>query len=312
MQSLFKHGLKLTFANFLGVLMNIFFSFLLGGVFYFFVFLTVLGTVLGKGAHALSDTEQLNDLIGSVAMIPIIIIFVLYLLAVMVLQSMLIGGLYGSTIESVFENRSSIGTYFTYSFRNLWRLTALQLLIFLLGMPIFIFVLFVNLLVVELFGEGFIPLAIIFSIIIGFLFLTLFLHTPIFIIRLRTKVWKSIGYTFRLLIHNPFRILLSGILFFGTIVLINGLYTLIVVTPAWLGYFFMGGSLSVEALQILLTIYSFLAGGFWLFLVLPFSGIVSLLLLIRHYRQHFHPIVEEIEGGANVYQEEPFFKMKGE
>src|SRR5690606_34629814 len=122
---------------------------------------------------------------------------------------------YGSTIQSVFENRSSIGSYFQHSFRHIFRLTGFQLAIILLMLPLFLMIAAGQFLFDKFVGQDFHFLFVIFSIILLLLSYTLFLHTPIFIIRYRMKIWRSIGLSFRLFFKKPFRVFFSGLLFFG-------------------------------------------------------------------------------------------------
>lgn len=314
MLSILKHGVKLTFANFLGILLNFVLTFLATIGFYLAIALVVFGTLGAvSGIQFFTDFDfdlnQFDAVAGSIVSIPIIIIFVLYMIVLTILQSMLIGGLYGSTIESVFENRSSIGTYFVYSFRNLWRLTGLQFAILLLGIPVFAVMFFGNLLFAQVFGEEYIVIPIVLSVIIGLLFFTLFLHSPIFIVRLRVKVWRSIGLAFRLLMENPFRVLLSGVIFFGTILLIHALYLLFVGLPALIGYYLLEGMISTGLLNLLFGTYVFVISLIWGLCISPFSGVMSMLLLIRHYRQHLHPLIEPMEIDDNLYQG-PLYQMK--
>ena len=315
MMSLFKHGVKLTIYHFLGFLLNFVLSFLLTILFYILVLLTVVGTIGAIGGVNLFTDYILNEkqfeaIVSSIAVVPFLIIIFLYVLFVMILQSMLIGGLYGSTIESVYENRSSVRSYFAHSFRHIWRLTSVQLAQFFIALPITLGLVLGNVAVMEAFGEVFGFLSILVSLVIMMLILTVYLHTPIFVVRLRTKVWRSIALTFRLLLVSPFRTFFACMLFLGTNILINGLYVLTVSVPAVLGYYLLEGVFAGGVLEVVLAIYLLIVILIWGLIIIPFTGTFSLLLLVRHYRQHFEPIVEPMGMGGNVYQDGPLFQMK--
>lgn len=294
MKLLLKHGMKLTVANLLGLLVYFFLASLLHVGYYVLIFVSVLGTVGGMKLFTdiSLDGDQIDGLVGSIVFVPVILFSLLYVLLSLVLQSMLIGGLYGSALESVFEDRSSISTYFKYLFRNFWRLTGLQLAILLLGLPIILCLVLGSALFVSVFGEDLLVLPISLSIIVGVLFITLFLHTPIFIIQLKEKIWRAIGLSFQLLKENPLRILLSGVIFFGTILIINGLFLVVVGLPALLGYLLLSEVVSLDVLEILSIIYTIMMGLIWGMIIVPFSGVCSILQTIDHYRKYFHPIVE--------------------
>lgn len=291
---LLRHGMKLTFANLLGLLVYFFLNSLLHIGYYVLIFVSVLGTVGGLRffTDISLDGNQINSVVGSIVFVPVIIFSLLYVLLSLILQSMLIGGLYGSALESVFKDRSSIVTYFKYAFRNLLRLTGLQLAILLLGLPIILCLVLGSMLFVSAFGEDLLVLPISFSIVVAVLFFTLFLHTPIFIIQLEAKVWRSIGLSFRLLKGNSLRILLSGVIFFGTILLVNGLFLLIVGLPSLLGYLLLSGVVSPSVLEIMSMIYTIIMGLIWGMIIVPLSGVCSILLMLDHYRKYFHKIVE--------------------
>lgn len=313
MQIALKHGLKLTLANFLGFLMNFALSFLLNLIFTVLILLLSIVAAGGVGFFTgFSFTEEAYELIvGSMTIVPVIIVFVLYILLSVLINSMLIGGLYGSTIEAVYENRSSIQTYFRDAFRHMVRLTGWQLVVFLLAIPIIILFIVGMLLFKELFGEVLVVIPILFAIVTGMLFLVLFIHSPIFIVKHRSKAWRSIALSFRLLRRRPLRVLLSGILSLGWALLINGIYILIFGSILFVIYLLLSVYLSEEIVQALLgfaTLILLLIEGL---VVIPFSGVMSLSVLINHYKNHFDHLIEGGENEEWIYRaQQPIFEFK--
>lgn len=312
MKSLFKHSLKLTFANFLGILTYLILSFLLNIGFYALVILILLGTAGGLGLMAGGIWFDLETIVSTaqIAFVPILFCFFIYLLLSILLQSMLMGGLYGSVIESVYENRSSVGVYFKYSFRNLWRLTGLQLVIYLLGIPVYLGVFFVNQLFTSLFSENLSFIPVVFSVVVGLLFMAIFLHTPIFIIKLRSKILRSIGLTFQLLKENFSGVLLSGLKFYGVLILICGLYVAIILIPSIIGDVVLEKILAEDLSMALSSIYIFIAFFVGIFGILPFSITSALLMLVQNYRSHFHELVEPSGDSEKLEQRDPIFQWK--
>src|SRR5690606_36246648 len=82
-------------------------------------------------------------LVGSIIIFVALIILdlpleMIYLASFCATQSLLIGGFYGSTLDSVLDQQFSIKSFFQHSFRHVFRLTSFQLLIIALMFPIFL------------------------------------------------------------------------------------------------------------------------------------------------------------------------------
>lgn len=75
MKLLLKHGMKLTVANLLGLLVYFFLASLLHVGYYVLIFVSVLGTVGGMKLFTdiSLDGDQIDGLVGSIVFVPVIL-----------------------------------------------------------------------------------------------------------------------------------------------------------------------------------------------------------------------------------------------
>lgn len=303
MRLYFHHGLKIAFANLFGSLLTSFLS--LMGLFIFGVtiLLLTIGTSIVELFHGNFNFREIMS-VFSFEQSPIWAIlccFLLffYLLYQIFVHSMVIGGLYGSSIHAVFETDKTIRAYFSYSFRNLGRLTQLQWLLILLSIPLLIVtVILIILLDTLIDSPNVIFFQISFSVLLCSVFFTLFLHSPIFIIKNRLTVWQSIQISLQLLKRGLYPTLFSSFAFFAILVLFNGTFF-----GLW-WYIFSLTNSSISSLQfsfesleaILILIIGFLI---WCSSVFPYSMICALLILVKRYKSHLHHLATILSEKTN-------------
>lgn len=302
MKLFLNHGIKLTLANLFGSLINILLSFigllifgsillilLLGNVIY-----TLIDSIINLFVSDSSITEVFSSF--SVTDSPLLLaisIFILicYFLYQLIIQSMMIGGLYGSAIRVIFEKKGSFGAYFAYSIRNLGKLMQLQILLLILLIPFLILLVIFNIGLESLiYSPNIIYFQASFSVIFLLIFCTLFLQSPIIIIKEKVGALKSIMISLQLLKRELYTILFSGALFFATLILINGIFFLFLFFLLYLigisPFDFSFDQFTIPSILILIV-----GLMIWLPVILPYSMICSMLLLVKQYKQHLHHLV---------------------
>lgn len=307
MKLFFNYGIKIAFANLFGFTFHLFF--ILMGILIFgstILLFTISTSIIEFFQIIFSGQFQFDEFFSVLSFenSPIWALssgFVLlfYCLYQAFIQSMMIGGFYGASVHSVFDEQASIGSYFSYSFRNLGRLTRLQLLLLVLSIPMFILITFVVIGLETLVNSpNIIYFQLSFSLLLILLFLTLFLHSPIFIIKNQTGAWRSIQLSLELLKRAPYSILFSAVVFFAILAIINGLYigTIFILFPS-LTINFTELSFDTASIE---TIFIMVTGTlFWLWIVLPYSLICALLMLVKRYQLNLHHLTQADPGSLH-------------
>lgn len=303
-----RQNLQLAYSHLLGFLMYLVILFLFTTFFYFF--LTIIILVVGNVANLFYEDLQL---VGSIIIFVALIIFVLplgmiYLASFCATQSLLIGGFYGSTLDSVLDQQFSIKSFFQHSFRHVSRLTSFQLLIIALMFPIFL-VITIGLWIFNdyLFNQTFYLLLTIFFVILLLPCIIFFQHTPIFIIRHNMKIWRSIRLSFQLFLKQPLRVLLSGVLFFGAFLLIHIVFGTIVFIYAILSAPVLHTLFNVVDANFIQTLLGYLVILFWIIVIFPISLTCSIFILISQYHKYFQPY---INASLHDQPQDPIFQYK--
>lgn len=304
-----NHGFKLTIANLFGSILNTILSaiglfvfgclllFLLLGKF-IFTLIEIIVNYLNSEEHILSLLINITNAFTSFSfsdspllLFMSIVVLCCYAIYQLWIQSMMIGGLYGSVVHAVFEGKNSVRAYFSYSFRNLGKLMKLQFLLILLSIPFFILVVIFNIGLESLFDSpNIIYFQISFSIIFFLIFCTSFLHSPIIIIKEKVDAFRAVMLSFRLIKNELYTVLYSGTLFFTTLAFINGIFLIILLFLLHLS----GVSLvdfQFEQLNLASYVIVILGMFIWFPFILPYSMICSMLILVKQYKQHFHHIL---------------------
>jgi len=258
--------------------------------FLFFILLLLFGAAFSLTTTGLdltfADGERILESFGSEAGGVVIgaVLIILYLLMYTLANSFFIAGAYGAVCAPVFRGHSSIGSFFSAGFGNLWKMFGQQVLLLLFFMvPVLLLVLPFGLLVET--GD---PSESFLAVPAGLLIILLYvgyalvsLHAPLFLIVERTGVWDSIRHAFRLATRKLGQTLLSGLialaLFFG-ILLLFLLISVVIFVP--LGIFLNEGEIGEVAGGLL----SVLLGLLFLLLVLPYAFSASLLSIVHRYK----------------------------
>ncbi|MBA4494600.1 hypothetical protein ACFO25_12740 [Paenactinomyces guangxiensis] len=293
MNYIFRHGFKLTLANLLGGFIATTVSMLGFAFFYLIIMILILGAagVSAIGGGSLEDPFAALENAGTGTEIGLAIGLVIFYLISIIFSylpySMMFGGTYTSSIEAVYENRSSVGTYLNGAFRYLWKLTGLQLAYLLVSIP-----LLVVLVITAEFSEqgGFeqspvsgILLTLIF-LLFTFIYVMMFLYSPIFIIKERTGIWKSISLSFSLIFKAFGHVILSGFLFIGIGILFCGIFGVFsFIVLALFGGIDVFTSNSEPGIVFIL--FAFLLGAIFFLFVLPFTWSASFLVFINYYKR---------------------------
>lgn len=279
-----RHGAKLSIALFLGNLLHTF-------LFYaaFLLYLILAGLLIAMFSSVPSVFEADSDQIAeNLASEPagIVLAVVLLLLLVPVFQlpnSFLAAGSFGAASASVFRGEWSIGYFFTFGFQNLWKMFGQQILLALFFMgPALLMILFGGLLI-EIGNAPDIAL-VIFTLLFFLLLLVLHigylwvsLHAPLILVAERTGVWDSIRLAFRLTVKKPGQTLLSGLIALGIFLGICFAVGLVLVILFALLAALTGGN---EIVLALLAIFGFLI----ILCALFFALSASLLSIVHRYK----------------------------
>ena len=318
MKLFFHHGIKLTLANLLGLVVSLFsivfgllffgslLLILLLGNFMFALIKAILNlfqyftehSIFESIAYLFQSNNELEKVFSSFSitdnslLIAVsVVILICYILYQLTIQSMIIGGLYGSAVKAIFEDKGGFGAYFSNAFRHLGKLMQLQLLLCILLIPFLILIVIFNIGLQTLINSpNIIYFQASFSLIFVLIFVTLFLQSPIIIMKEKVGVFKALALQFQILKKDLYSILFSGALFFAALLIINGFYLLIFSILLQL----TGTSIiSFSFDQLSFPGYLILALGLiiWIPIVLPYSLTCSVLVLVKQYKQRLHHLV---------------------
>lgn len=297
MSRILMQGAKISLVNQIGFMLYLLYTLLLTVGCYFFMFLA--GILLGT-----SFTFQLSTSLFASLSIFAVILFILVILIFTFLQTIgaafVMGGLYGTASDMLFDDQFSVPGYLYHSTRNTLRLTGWQWALFLLFLPFF--VLFIVLITPDLvhfpYQEVIAPLA---AFVVILLFCSFFQYTPLFIVRYRAKVWQSFGWSLRLIKRRFFSTVLGFLLLTVPNLLIQLLYLTIAAAVITGIHFLPFPSFVNVTLQAIIGILTFL---FWIVFLFPFITTCSILLSIQHYRRHLEDALPE--ATLNATQQTPF------
>ena len=194
-----RHGVKLSVALFLGYLFTCAMTYLIA--FLLIIFAVFIGSV--AILTAMRNLSEHGDIVlGAV-------FFLLLFLAGTLPQSFFTAGAYGAAAACVFRGKSTIGSFFSEGFRNLWKMFGQQVLLVLFLMVALLLVIFPFGLLVRTEEPPHILIFLFLLILAGYLWVSL--HAPLFLVVERTGVWNSILLSFRLIMKKPGQTLLSGL-----------------------------------------------------------------------------------------------------
>lgn len=298
MKIFLNHGIKLTFANFLGSILSALLT-VLG----FFIF-GLIALVLTVGTSLFELVEMNFNIFKFFSSFPLpenpfwlISLGVLALFLILyqfTVQSMIISGLYGSAIRSTYEQKGSMGAYFLYFFRHLGRITRLQILLLILSIPLLLVIGIIVIFLQMLFETDMVIFfQASFTVLLIVLFITLFLHAPIFIIKNDVGAFRSILLSFDLLKRGVYPVLTSGAIFFSVLGIINAVFILL------FALIFSNSGFSLTNFQfedfnflsMMIGVLVFLVWGSTIF---PYSMICALLMLIKRFRDQLEPYMESL------------------
>jgi len=184
-----RHGVKLSVALFLGYLFHVAMAYL--AAFLLIIFAVFIGSVA-----SLLDAEPSEH--GKIVLGAVF--FLLLFLAGTLPQSFFTAGAYGAAAACVFRGKSTIGSFFSEGFRNLWKMFGQQVLLVLFLMVALLLVIFPFGLLVRTEEPPHILIFLFLLILAGYLWVSL--HAPLFLVVERTGVWNSILLSFRLIMKK--------------------------------------------------------------------------------------------------------------
>lgn len=290
MLQLFKrHGLKLTLAN------------LLGNIFYNAVFM-VLGLILlilsipfGITEHILADTDP-TELEFSIAIFLVLFYFI-FLVLLFVATFYYSAGIYGSALDVVYHDHSSINGFFKNMFKHGFKLVWLFLLISLLMIPIF----FILTIIVAIFSLLSFVLGMLLYIFAWFLIMLAFMYSPLLMIHDGLKAWDSIKLSVKIFRLKPGQTFAT----FG----LSLLAYLIALVPFFISFlFFIPAILGGDGVfSILLAVIGGLVLLISSFIATPLSTACSSLVLCYRFKNFARPLIFPDEDPKDF---EPSFSFK--
>src|SRR5690606_35164531 len=200
-------------------------------------------------------------------------LFLLLFLAGTLPQSFFTAGAYGAAAACVFRGKSTIGSFFSEGFRNLWKMFGQQVLLVLFLMVALLLVIFPFGLLVRTEEPPHILIFLFLLILAGYLWVSL--HAPLFLVVERTGVWNSILLSFRLIMKKPGQTLLSGLFALAILLGILLLAASILIVLPLLFMNLMEENGAVAAL-VILGILCFLP-------VIPYAFAAALLAVVHRY-----------------------------
>jgi hypothetical protein len=302
MNRFLTQGAKVSLVNQFSFLFYILYSLLLTVGMYFSVFFIVGLFMIGTFGTAF--TPQLSSNLFNDLSPVLLIIIILSGLVASFLQSIgaafVIGGLYGSTSDLIFEDKFSLKEYFYHSARNTWRLTGWQWVLFLVCLPFLILYIWFSDPELVRFPHQDVIMPIVFFVMV-ILLCYVFQYTPLFIVRYRARIWQSFGWSFRLIKRRFLSTVFGFLLLTIPNLLINLLYFAIaagLVTVVSLLPFTSSVNVVIQAIIGIVAIL------FWAVIFFPFTITFFVILSIRHYRHHLEEALPE--ATSNLAQQQPF------
>lgn len=257
-----RHGVKLSVALFPGYLFHVAMAYLAAFLLIIFaVFIGAVASVLDA-----EPSEHGKIVLGAV-------FFLLLFLAGTLPQSFFTAGAYGAAAACVFRGKSTISSFFSEGFRNLWKMFGQQVLLVLFLMVALLLVIFPFGLLVRTEEPPHILIFLFLLILAGYLWVSL--HAPLFLVVERTGVWNSILLSFRLIMKKPGQTLLSGLFALAILLGILLLAASILIVLPLLFMNLMEENGAVAAL-VILGILCFLP-------VIPYAFAAALLAVVHRY-----------------------------
>lgn len=312
MQYIFRHGLMLTLANFLGSILFVM-LYLVAYVFIAlvaFAFLAILGISTGGLEDPFANIG--DESVGVVAGLTMILFYLVYFLLILLFNSLMLGGAYGSSIEAVFDNRSSLGTYFTAAFRYFWRLTGVQLVILLLSLPL-ILILIIPLVIFETMGMsdngGIILIWLLFAFVGSIIPWMLYLHAPILVIKENVGAWKSVSLSFRLCRKAFGTVLASSLAYMLTYLAILAVFVILLIILL-LPFGLTLSELDSDAVSGVAVLLAVLLILIYYFIGMPFSYASAHLVVVDRYKRLLRPLILPPTPGTDGSGGEPTFSYQ--
>lgn len=286
-----RHGLKLSIANLLGYLFVNF----VGAIVLMILFIIFL--MLGILSALNSNFEFQFEELSIFQIILFAIGYFLFILVSVAISFFQFGGVYGSALDAVYNDYSSISSYFNNMFRYGWKMILLHLCIGIMFIPLFIFLIIIASLLAFV-SE---VLGILVSFVFWIPFIIPLLFAPLLVIKDGVGIWRSIGLSFKLFRLKPGKTLSTfGLMILGSLsFIIPMLLSLLFSMPTYLG--------GEDAFAITMAIISLLIGLFASFIGMPFALTASSLILSQRYKDVFRPLVFPETGQVDV---EPNFSFK--
>lgn len=282
-----KHWISLTVANFLGLLISIIIIVLLYELIKWFfaiseisffpfsiIELFMWGSKVGFNnvIFLINTNENVNFLITVYT-----VTFVFDLLKVGI-YSVFLGGLYGSAIDAVFYDKSSISGYFKHIFRNTNAGKMFGLFL------CFVLIIFSVFFIISSIIKSMV-VVLLFTFIFWFILSLAFMYTPLLVMKEGMGIWKSIKLSFKLLKEKPkktmktaFQMLLA---YWPTLVPI--------ILSIIFSYASVFGKYDVFAVVFVVTGWVII---FVIFLYLLSIGIAKASLILTNcYKIHMRPVI---------------------
>jgi len=288
-----KHGLKLSFANLLGILSYYIACIVSISVVFLIFMMFGLSTSLLNAENPAEIFD--NPAVQGFMLILLLLYYLIAYILFFAFGSFLSAGLYGSAMDAAFRDQSSISSYFKNIFRH-----GRNMFLLYLGYLICFFPLIILFAIASATESN---ALILLSVLLGFILGISMLHTPIFLIHEGTGVWKSIGLSFHLLRKAPGKTLVSvlSLVFTTLVVMVVTLVGIILIAPVLESGLFSG------AFQLILFIIGLVIVISSMFLGLPFAVSAGLLIVCDRYQRLLRPLIFPESKGNHLDDAEPSF-----
>lgn len=286
MEYIKKHGFKIAWMQLLGLIA--FGLIYLGTYVVAFLIMLAVGASEALMAESLSDVDQL----GVGAILAMIVVYLGLWLAQLIVGVMSTGASYGSSIEAVFQNRSSISLYFHHAFHHLKQLTLQALIFYASFIPAVLIFIPLSLVfvestpVLEIVGLGLLFLFIITYTLCAYAIMA---FAPIMVIKEGKTAWESIKHSAMLwkrAFGKCFASVLKAFLTALGIVLGYGLILLILTAVTAISF-----DNDISGLGTMSMIFLVLFGVFFVIFIGPFAMTSAYLILVGQYKEHLRPIL---------------------
>ncbi|MDN4592621.1 hypothetical protein [Polycladomyces subterraneus] len=250
-----------------------------------------VATVTGWGSEIKYMLEHLNSIQAMIVGMTAIVLYFLFYLAII---SFFVGGYYGPAVQAVFEDRVTIGSFFRYGYRFVFRFAGKYVLIVILGL---LLVLPSVLLIATSHSDWVKSIGVIWYLFVYVYLIIWVSHSHVIMIAENEKVFRSVKLAWLASWRKWGQSLLTFLMilawFAAPLVLILPLIPL---------------SENNLALKVILGILAFLTGLYYIYLI----AVIPLLIVWR-YKMKIRPAIIPTpppgpsgEGPHSWYHSEPY------